>query len=72
MHGLLFTENKHQHDDDDSGMGPSTFTDTKSTNFSEVYCCIDAGNTGSVVRSYTYIPLYYIGSSGRRDKGIGL
>ena len=44
-----FTENKHQHHDDDSGMGPSTFTDTKSTNFSEVNCCIDAG---SVVRSY--------------------
>ena len=43
-----FTESKHEHDDD-SGMGPSTFTDTKSTNFSEVNCCIDAG---SVVRSY--------------------
>ena len=32
------TEKEHQHDtdDDDSGMGPSTFTDTKSTTFSEV------------------------------------
>ena len=35
--GLPFTEKKHQRDpDDDSGMGPSTFTDTKSTNFSDV------------------------------------
>ena len=33
-----FTETKHQHDDDDddSDMGPSIFTDTKSTIFSEV------------------------------------
>ena len=32
-----FTEKKHQHDpDDDSGMGPSIFTDTKSSIFSEV------------------------------------
>jgi len=32
-----FTEEKHQHhDDDDSGMGPSTFTDTKTTINSEV------------------------------------
>ena len=32
------TEKEHQRDtdDDDSGMGPSTFTDTKSTTFSEV------------------------------------
>ena len=34
-----FTVNKHQYDpDDDSGIGPSTFTDTKSTTFSEVSC----------------------------------
>ena len=32
-----FTGKKHQHDlDDDSAMGPSIFTDTKSTTFSEV------------------------------------
>ena len=32
-----FTDKKHHHDtDDDSGMGPSIFTDTKSTTFSEV------------------------------------
>jgi len=32
-----FTEKKHQDDpDDDSGMGTSIFTDTKSTIFSEV------------------------------------
>jgi len=31
------TEKKHHHDhDEDSGMGPSIFTDTKSTMFSEV------------------------------------
>ena len=38
----LFTEKKHQHDDDDdddSDMGPSIFTDTKSTIFSEVTTC---------------------------------
>ena len=31
-----FTEEKHQHHDHDSGMGPSTFTDTKTTIISEV------------------------------------
>ena len=32
-----FTEKKYQHHpDDDSGVGPSIFTDTKSTTFSEV------------------------------------
>ena len=37
IHTIPFTEKKHQHDpDDDSGMGSSTFTDTKSTTFSEV------------------------------------
>ena len=30
-----FTEKKHQHGDD-PGMGPSTFTDTKISTFSEV------------------------------------
>ena len=34
---LIITEIKHQHDpDDDSGIGPSTFTDAMSTTFSEV------------------------------------
>ena len=34
---IHFTVKKHQHDpDDDSGIGPSTFTDTKSTTLSEV------------------------------------
>ena len=34
---FCFTEKKYQYDpDDDSGMGPSIFTDTKSTTFSEV------------------------------------
>ena len=34
-----FSEKKHQHDPDgDSGMGPSIFTDTKSSIFSEVSC----------------------------------
>ena len=31
-----FTVKKHQRDDDDSGMGPTIFTDTKSTTYSEV------------------------------------
>ena len=36
-----FTEDKHHHDPDgDSGLGPSTFTDTKSTTFSEVSYCL--------------------------------
>ena len=43
---FCFTEKRPHHDpDDDSGMGPSTFTDTKSTTFSEVcyshtYCVL--------------------------------
>ena len=34
---FIDTERKHYNDtDDDSGMGPSTFVDTKSSTFSEV------------------------------------
>ena len=34
---IYCTEKEHQHDpDDDSGVGPSISTDTKSTTFSEV------------------------------------
>ena len=43
-----FTGTKHKHDDDDdSDMGPSIFTDTKSTIFSEVTVVTVITGTGT-------------------------
>ena len=80
MHGFmfylvfcLFTENKHHHDHDhDSGMGPSIFTDTKSTTFSEVSyyftnaCILLCGHSCASVFTSA------LGSFGQRAEGIGL
>ena len=47
-----FTGKKHQHDpDDDSGMGPSMFTDTKSTTLSEVSYTACTNQIGSKGKS---------------------
>ena len=81
-----FTEKKHHHDpDDDSGMGPSIFTDTKSTTFSEVSytVCIavrmnQIGPKGEWISKPPPFPLSFyvlfssLGSSGQRAKGSGL
>ena len=69
---FFFTVKKHQHDtDDDSGMGPSISTDTKSTTFSKGKLLPPSINLCNVVRAYTVLFLH-IGSSGPRSEGNGL
>ena len=75
-----FTEKKPQRDhDEDSGMGPSLFTDTLSTTFSEVKyhllsLVVHVVLCGYILLSY-YIQIilfYALGSAGQRAEGIGL
>ena len=49
-----FTEKEHQHDpDEDFGMGPSKFSDAKSTTFSEVSYCLIPCSGVYVTNSFT-------------------
>ena len=74
-----FTEKRPHHDPDgDSGMGPSTFTDTKSTTFSEVsYTVCIAVCKLLPPAVYVGIPAWVncsssLGSSGQGDERIRL
>ena len=59
---------QHDDDDDDSGMNPSMFTDTKSTTFSEVSY---SSPSSVVLCGYSCVCLTpsVLGSSGQRDEG---
>jgi len=65
-----FSEKKSHHHDDDSGMGPSISTATKSSMVSEVSCCFPQLKCSLCsCLCVTIVSYYTLGSSGQGARG---